>query len=166
VPYTYLKYVQGAHNWWHWHAGFAIAWPEMAQVFATRTKAPASFDYRSIEPSFRVWGWNVRAVRGVAEFLVMEDVGRDGLTLTGSGDVQVITPALYARRAPYRVTIERGGTPEVQLLTPSGGGRLAFTVRLGPSHEYQQYTPEQRAAEAADPGYWRTAHVGIERVTG
>lgn len=164
VPYTYRRYEQGAHNWWHWHRGFALAWPEMEEVFATDTGRPARFDYRSTEPRFRAWGWRVRAIRDVVEFLRMENVRDRALRLVGSGAVRLVTPARFEPGRLYQIEVIRGDRTDSRSVAAGEAGRLRFRVRLGPSHQFQQYTAQWRAAAAADPGYWHHARVRIRPV--
>lgn len=163
LDHTYQSYEQGSHNWWHWHSALQErVWPRLEKVFARDGRdRPRRFDYRSTEPSFRVFGWRVRAVREVVEFLRMRDVRREGVTLVGSGNVRLVTPGVY--RPGRRYTISLGGpdAATVVLTRADERGRLHFVVELGPSHTYQQDTPEQRAEAAADPEYWQKVRVRI-----
>ena len=64
---------------------------------------------RSAREEFSAWGWQFRAHRDAREFVYLDEVSPDGLTATGSGTLEVTTPA---------------------------GCR--FTIDLGPSHQTQQ----------------------------
>jgi S-formylglutathione hydrolase FrmB len=33
VDHHYEAYPAGGHNWYHWHEGFQLAWPEMQALF-------------------------------------------------------------------------------------------------------------------------------------
>jgi S-formylglutathione hydrolase FrmB len=93
---------------------------------------PATFDFRSIDPRFDIWGWHVEAdPRRALEFLRLRG-GRDAVTLTGSGRTSVATPAWY--RGLRSVDVD--GVPAA----PGPDGRLRFAVDLGPAHPVQQYT--------------------------
>ncbi|HZU78490.1 MAG TPA: alpha/beta hydrolase-fold protein [Acidimicrobiales bacterium] len=53
---------------------------------------PATFDYRSISTNFSIWGWQFVVDRQPVEFLTLRGVRCDGLTLQGTGTVQVTVP--------------------------------------------------------------------------
>lgn len=59
----------------------------------TPPPTPASFDHRTPDREFEVWGWKLWVDRGPDEFLNLTDVSCDGLTLRGSGRVTVMVPA-------------------------------------------------------------------------
>jgi S-formylglutathione hydrolase FrmB len=165
LDHHYEAFPQGGHNWWHWHDGLQNhAWPLIMDVFERDVPdVPDDFDYRTIESVFEVYGWEVSVDRDVVEFLALTDVDRDDLTVTGSGTVTVTTPAAYEPGAVYRVSASGASTvePAQQNVVADRAGRLTYTVTLGPSHEHQQYTAPQRAAEAGDPDYWQTADVTV-----
>ena len=107
-------------------------------VFDRPRSRPLRFDYRSIEPVFRVWNWTVRADRRRAlEFLQLRRAGRDGFVIRGSGVVNITTPPYFRGRRGVVVTIN--GRRE--RLTPTASGRLRLDVGLGPANRAQQYTP-------------------------
>lgn len=161
----FTPYPQGGHNWWHWQDDLHRAWPLVMSSFtaAPDAETPPSFDYESIEPSFTVWGWSVAMQRDVTEFLTLQHAGANGLTLTGSGSVALTTPPAYTPHHAYAITVSGGPTASTStpLAVADGSGRLHIGVTLGPSHTLQQDTAQERAAEAADPGYWETAGVSI-----
>lgn len=162
VDHTYESYLNGGHNWWHWQSGLERAWPEIEKVFAIdRPDRPRRFDYRSTEPSFRVWGWRVATHRDVTEFLRLEDVRRAGFRAIGSGSLTVRTPALYEPGRDYVVEVAGGESAASSLVRADRRGRLRLDVELGPSHTADEDTPEQQAAAAADPAYWQQVEVRI-----
>lgn len=55
--------------------------------------APTTFDYRSINPNFDVWGWHFEVVRPVIEFLTVKSASCSQVTLQGSGNVTFTVPA-------------------------------------------------------------------------
>jgi len=159
IPHTYRPYPMGGHNWWHWQNDLHQAWPDILATFASATPPPASFNYRSMEPSFDVWGWHVVANRKVTEFLTMSSVSKAGMTLTGSGTVDLVSPPAYAPGQTYHISVAGRGPA----LTAVAGtdSRLRFAVPLGPSHTLQEDTTAQKLAAASDPAYWETAAVSI-----
>lgn len=162
VEYTYRTYPMGGHNWYHWQQGFRLAWPEMEALFDSVAEPPRSFDYRSIDSAFSVWGWDVAVDRAVTEFLELREVSDAGLTLRGSGSVSVTTPPSYRPHALHRIAISSDSDETASFwVQADDAGRLRFDVGLGPSHTLQQYTPAQRAAAASDPGYMGVAEVRI-----
>jgi pimeloyl-ACP methyl ester carboxylesterase len=54
---------------------------------------PERFDYRTIRTSVSIWGWAFSVERQPTEWLNLTSVGCDGLTLRGTGVVQVTVPA-------------------------------------------------------------------------
>ena len=54
--------------------------------------APSSFDYRTVDTDFSVWGWHVHAQRPDIEFLEMTSTSCTGVTLQGTGKVTVTVP--------------------------------------------------------------------------
>jgi S-formylglutathione hydrolase FrmB len=167
LDYRYETVPQAAHNWWHWHDGLQNhAWPAIMDVFADDVpEVPDDFHYRSIESRFDIYGWRVATQRDVVEFLTLDDVDADDLVLTGSGTVTITTPASYRPGKSYEIAVDGSDTaePATPTVRADADGRLRFTVVLGPSHQYQQFSPEQIAAENADGAYWQTAKVSIGR---
>lgn len=162
VQHTFVPYPQGGHNWWHWQNDLHTAWPLIMQTFATPQPPPPSFDYESMEPRFDVWGWTLMPHREVTEFLTMQSASASGLTLTGSGDVSVQTPPAYAPMHDYSITVSGpSANTSTPLVRADSSGRLSLDVTLGASHTVQQYTPQERVAEASNPAYWETATVHI-----
>ena len=53
---------------------------------------PSTFDYRSGDAQFAVWGWRFTAKRSASEFTDLTDVTCAGLTIRGTGDVTVVPP--------------------------------------------------------------------------
>ncbi|MEU0543274.1 alpha/beta hydrolase-fold protein [Nocardia sp. NPDC005978] len=151
-----------AHEWvelpWGCH-GVALFQYEMRaaitrfeELFADPAAVPESFDYRSIEPAFEVWGWDVRTDPArAAQFLDLHEVSARGLRLTGSGTTTVTTPPLFAKRAAVTVTVDGIRS----LVTPDAEGRVTVSVDLGPADRQQQYTPGAVASA-------RTAEVSFE----
>ena len=128
VAHLWKDYGAGCHSIPFFRREFADALPGIARAFAHPRPAPRTFDYRSIEPHFTVWGWRVDAdPRRPLEFLQMRGAGRRGLTLTGSGTTGVTTPAFF--RKSKRVAVVISGRR--RLVAPDREGRLHFSVDLG-----------------------------------
>jgi S-formylglutathione hydrolase FrmB len=162
IPHTYDPYPQGAHSGWHYLEGFSLAWPLLEEVFSAPPSSPSSFNYRSIAQRFSVFGWTFAAERDVTEFLYVEDAGRGGLKLRGSGKVHVVTPPVYQPGSWHLLTAPAiGVTVWPNLAVADAEGRVSFTVNLGWSHVLQQYTLAQGLAEAADPFYWKESRINI-----
>jgi hypothetical protein len=100
-----------------------------------------------------VWGWSFAAHRDVTEFVDLAGVDRAGLDVTGSGLLDVTTAPLYDAGADYLV--KQDAAP-ARTVSADDGGRLHFTVDLGPAH-----TQQQTAFDDAATAGWAHAHVAI-----
>lgn len=142
IPHTFHVNPLATHTGYYFLGWFKQALPVMEQTFAANAGTPASFDYQAIESSFDIFGWNFATQRDVVEFLYLTDVSRDGLTLQGSGVVSVTTPPVYAPGSLHWVV----APPELGIdVWPNwpradAQGRLRFNVKLGNSHQAQQFT--------------------------
>lgn len=142
IPHTFHVNALATHTGYHFLQWFKQALPVIEQTFAANAGTPASFDYQAIESSFDIFGWNFATQRDVVEFLYLTDVSRDGLTLQGSGVVSVTTPPVYAPGSLHWVV----APPELGIdVWPNwpradAQGRLRFNVKLGNSHQAQQFT--------------------------
>lgn len=157
IDYTYETFEQRAHNWWWWHNDLKRVLPDMAETFEEDSPAPSEFTYQSIEPKFDIWGWDVTREDldyETAEFVYLEDVSSDGLTIRGTGSVNIESPSIYDSRETYEVAIEgyeEGEEGEIRigpdsgpkLITADEKGRLEFTIRLGPPADYPEYLDEE-----------------------
>ncbi len=157
VPHTYEAYPQGGHNWYHWHDGFQRAWPQMQALFEDLRPAPSSFRYRSAEPAFQIWGWEVTVARSVVELLQLRDVSAAGLRLEGSGTVNLVTPPAYRPGALYSIQATPRASVQPALAAADDAGRLQFSVALGPP-----LTPAATSLAAAGPTSARAATVAID----
>jgi S-formylglutathione hydrolase FrmB len=131
IRHTDHFYGGGTHTWPYWlrDLQWFLDWLD-PQLQGGPPAAPASFDDRSARERFSAWGWDFTTHRDVREFTYLEDVSAAGLTATGSGKLDVVTPPLYTPGARYEV-----GTRSV---AADEAGRLRFTLDLGPSHQTQQ----------------------------
>jgi hypothetical protein len=96
-----------------------------------------------------VYGWNVATHRAAEEFSTLENAGKPGFALAGSGSATVLTPPLYAPGASYRVSLSGSGITSSAVLTARADRRLEIEVPLGPSNPYQEYTAEAEATGTA-----------------
>lgn len=146
------------HTWPYWEWGLQVVWPRWLEVAAADVPAPAAFSYRSIEPTWSVYGWDVALERDVLEFGGIEVTAPTAFTLTGSGHGVVVTPAAFRPRGSYRVVV---GEEETTIRADSRG-RLRIEVDLGPSHTAQQFTPVALAAQTLQgKGYFTSVPVRI-----
>jgi S-formylglutathione hydrolase FrmB len=158
VPHTEDFYAEGGHAWVYWQRGLGEFLPIMASAFRrAETTPPSSFDYRSAEPEFTAWDWRFAVDRLVTEFVYLTDVAEDGLTVRGSGQLEVVTAPSYSSGVAYQVNQDDRITPVVA----DDEGRLRFTVDLGPSHTVQQLRFDDRAT-----GEWRQATIAISATEG
>jgi S-formylglutathione hydrolase FrmB len=147
-------YGAGTHTYRYWQRDLHVFWPLMIEAFGS--PSPSSFDYRSADAQFSVWGWTFATDPDRApEFLDIADASASAVTLTGSGVASVTTAALFAPRA----TVTLSNAVESAVIADDAG-RITFHVDLGAVHLHQQYTVAQRLAEAQAPdSYWTTRTV-------
>jgi S-formylglutathione hydrolase FrmB len=97
--------------------------------------APASFEYRTVDPDFAIWGWHVQVKRPVEEFLEMRSVSCHSVSLQGTGLVTItVPPACHT----------------------GVGGHTTFQVDLGPSFPF-----DEPLGVGALPVYGRTATIAL-----
>jgi S-formylglutathione hydrolase FrmB len=136
IAHTTVRTPCGIHNLKSSERHLHAFWPLMEQAFGTAT-APKSFDHRSADPDFGVYGWSFRADEArAAEFLEVRGAGRGGVTLTGSGTETVVTAPLFKPGARVAVA---GAAPSSAVA--DGNGRLTIAVDLGPAHTTEQFDP-------------------------
>ncbi|WP_134733559.1 alpha/beta hydrolase [Amycolatopsis nivea] len=136
IPHGWHDLPWGCHSPTLFEYEIAQAIQRFDTVLADPPAPPATFDYRSIEPAFSVWGWSVNADPNRAlEFLDLHDVSASGLTVTGSGTTSITTPPLFNGKDTVTVTID--GTAAT--VRPDKAGRIRFAVNLGPADQQQQY---------------------------
>jgi S-formylglutathione hydrolase FrmB len=158
---------EGGHSWRWWplwlrtrHLPFLLARladPRPADVPPAPPVARPQFRYRSIAPSFSVWGYDVTVQRRVREFLDLRNVGPSGMQVQGSGRALVHTAPIYTPGASYLVS--GTGAPTTAVVADSTG-RLTIAVDLGPSHRFEQFSVPATVLETLG-GYWVVRDVRI-----
>jgi S-formylglutathione hydrolase FrmB len=148
VPHTTNFYGDGTHNWPYWERdlGQFLVW--LAPSLGRAVGPPLKFSVRSARSTFRAWDWTFTAFRRAREFTYLAGVGQSGLTVAGSGALNVVTAALYRPGALYVVGLSR--------VVAGIDGRLRFSVDLGPSH-----TSAQTVFGPGAPAGWKVVRVGI-----
>lgn len=136
MPHAWQQYSWGCHSPALFGREIVDTLPGLAAAFGT--PEPASFDYRSFEPAFSVYGWSVSADPARApEFLALSGVSSQGFSIAGSGATVVTTPPLFIASRPVDVLID--GVAGAVMAMPDG--RVRFTVDLGAANSGQQYRP-------------------------
>jgi S-formylglutathione hydrolase FrmB len=132
VPHVYRDYGPGCHSLGNFQREIVDTLAVFKRVLAAAPAVPATFDFRSIESSFDIFGWHIDADPGRAvEFLTVRAAG-DSIALDGTGRAIVTTPPRYRGLE----AVDVNGT----LSAPDASGRVRFLVDLGPPHAVQQYT--------------------------
>ena len=106
VPTRQVRFsgIHGANN----HRVYAeVIVPDANAAFADPDEPAEAFTYRTADPAFAVWGYDVRVQRAAPEFLTMVDARRDArsFTLRGHGTVSLRTPSAFAPGRSYDVTV-------------------------------------------------------------
>jgi diacylglycerol O-acyltransferase/trehalose O-mycolyltransferase len=146
-------YYAGSHSHPYWQREFRnyVAW--LRTQLRNPVTAPRSISVASAHATLNAWGWSLQTHRKVREFVYLKTTGTTGLTATGSGTLDVVTPAVYKHGRRYVV---RTGSAS-RRLRADRAGRLRFSVDLGPSHTAQQ---SDFGADATKG--WRSASVRIK----
>lgn len=126
VRYELTEYGAGVHSWDYWAQDLRDYLPHLRSVFAERRDRPARVDYRSVERTWRQWGWRVAIDRSAElAWSGLRDAGRRGFVLEG-GPARVTTPATYSPGRVYRVHYSGGAGPA--RVVADGRGRLRLFV--------------------------------------
>jgi S-formylglutathione hydrolase FrmB len=145
IPHLWKDYGPGCHTPPNFKREIVDTIATFTEQFTDPPPAPSTFDYRSIEPQFSVYGWSVAADPARAlEWMRLLDVGRRSLTVVGSGMTTVTTPPLF--RGAAKVVLS-GATRRAAV--PDAAGRITFQVDLGPADRTQAYTLGADPAEVA-----------------
>lgn len=137
VPMSYITY-EGVHFVVNHDVFNRHLLDRINRDFAAGGPAPATARFRSADPAFSIWGWDVAVRRPNQEFVTV-DVRPDGraMSITGSGVAQILTPGVFVPGSRHLVTVERvggGRGPLEHPVTADGHGRLHLRVDLGVPH--------------------------------
>ncbi|WP_226021948.1 alpha/beta hydrolase [Halomicrobium salinisoli] len=139
IDYTFDVFPEGVHDWPYWQKYLKRVLPDIMDVFASGPVDPSGFTHKTILRDFDIWGWQIDREdrnRRTAEFLTLEDVTSDGLTITGRGKTVVTTPGDYESGQKYRLNHDGGSaTVRPRVVRADEDGRLTFAVHLGPAAE-------------------------------
>lgn len=152
IPHSFVDYGEGTHTAEFWQEGLHITLPQQLEIANQEPTQPQQFSFRSIDPNFNVFGWQVSIKRQVLEFARLGEVSPSGFVLSGSGLATVKTAAWFKPNAIYTVAL--GDVRKV--LESDSDGRLEIVVDLGPSRTTQQYRP------GSEEGYLRSVKVRIQ----
>lgn len=145
------EFSPGSHSAPYWQRDLREFTGWLAGQLRRGPLAPPAFQVTSARPHFTGWGHSFRMHRDVREFAYLQ-VRPAGLTATGSGRLDVVTPERY--RPGARCPVRAGGV--TRWTTADRQGRLAFPVDLGPGHTGQQTEFGPDATRD-----WRTVQVSI-----
>lgn len=126
VPYDLTEYGAGVHSWPYWAQDLRDYLPHLARIFADHRGRPAEIDYRSVDRTWRQWGWRVTAERSAElAWSGLRHASRTGFVLDG-GPARVSTPPAYRPGGRYRVGYLHGSGP--RLVRAGSDGRLRLEV--------------------------------------
>ena len=147
VPHVYDDYGPGSHTWFYWTRELADTLPQLMKVFAERRPAPTTVTHAAVEPSYSLYGWDVRLTRPAMEWSQLVDASAAGFSLRGSGTAVVRTPASWRPGTRLTVTTTpEGGAPSRSTVAVGPDGRVTVPVALGTGNPFQQYTAAALAA--------------------
>jgi S-formylglutathione hydrolase FrmB len=149
IPAYYNAYGPGTHSWPYWTRDLKESIGPIVEDLAHPPATPKSITYTIADGQYSVFGWTVAMHRTAEEFSTLEQAGRTGFALAGSGSGTVTTPASYAPGGRYVVTLRGQGIASSSTLVADAAGRLHIDVPLGPPNAYQQDTAEAMAAGTA-----------------
>ncbi len=132
IPHVFDDYGPGHHVWEYWARDLKQTLPDLMRTLDDPPRPPARVTHTTAAPEYDVYGWRVEIDRPVLEFSRLEDAGRRGFTLAGSGAATVTTPPRY-RAAEVAVS---SGAPRT---VRASGRRLRIEVPLGEANGGQQY---------------------------
>jgi S-formylglutathione hydrolase FrmB len=147
------RFFPGSHSDPYWQRDMAEMLPWLRRQLRHPPQTPPAFHVASAHRVFTAWGWRFAVHRSVREFAYLRIRGAR-LTATGSGRLDVVTPARFLPHRTYRVRIA-GRTRRVRA---DRRGRLRYAVDLGPSHARQQTSFTADAIRR-----WRTATATVDR---
>lgn len=139
VDHTFHDYGAGTHTWPYWARDLREWLPHVEQVFAQDRRDPATISYRSIEKTWRQWGWRVATRREAPHaWSGLRNASAKRFTLSG-GPAVVTTPGEYRPGHTYLLRYGLGDGPKRvvadergrlrAVVRPGGGGPVTVSVR-------------------------------------
>ncbi len=137
VPLSYITY-DGVHFVVNGDVFAQHLLDRMNADFAAPAPVPGRVGYRSADPTFSIWGWDL-AMRRPNQELVSLDLSTagDDIGIQGSGVADVTTPARFAPGSPHTVTVSAtwaGTALDRYTAIADAAGRLHLSVSVGPPH--------------------------------
>jgi len=142
IKHVWDDYGPGGHDWPYWQRDLRQTLPAIMATFRHPPRRPSRVSFTAVEPSYEAYGWRVSITRPALEFSTLQNAGRGGFTLLGSGKGTVVTPSLFRAGSVYRVAIGK----QVRKLRADRRRRLHIEVPLGPGNEFQEYTTQAQLA--------------------
>jgi S-formylglutathione hydrolase FrmB len=131
VDHLWKDYGNGCHTFENFTREVIDTLKVFTDNFADPPADPQKFEFKTIEPDFRIWGWQVKSdPKRALEFMTVEG-SETSLSLTGSGMASVISPPNYKGLKAVAVNGKK--------VKPDSKGRVSFKVDLGRPHSIQQY---------------------------
>ncbi|MDN4526310.1 alpha/beta hydrolase [Fictibacillus fluitans] len=138
ISHEWNSYGPGSHTWGYWKRDLEQTLPRFMTLFAHPTKAPMPFSYKSAETSFSIYGWSVQFNRVAEEFAELQQVSKNGFTITGSGTAEMKTAAWYNPHKRYLVKMHGKGNHQTIIIKPDRNGKLKFDVKISADPSKQE----------------------------
>ena len=122
------------HTWTYWGNHIEEVLEFISKAFKTPPARPRRWCYRTVEPSFEVWGWSARILRSPRWVWVeMVDVDKHGFDFKDDGTTSALsveTPLLYVPGASFKIVVSDsfGETLSETRGTADSRGSLQFEV--------------------------------------
>ncbi len=154
VPISYITY-DGVHFVVNHDVFDRYLLDRMNHDFAAGAPVPASATFRSADPAFSFWGWQVGLHRPNQEFVTV-DARPDGtrFAIAGSGTLELSTPGAFVPGSGHLVTVapsDAGRPTTSRHLVADAAGRLHLTVDLGARHPFDERALLTTAGLATSP---------------
>ncbi|ONI81660.1 hypothetical protein ALI144C_20430 [Actinosynnema sp. ALI-1.44] len=140
-------YGHGTHNWSYWSKDLRATLPTIADVFANPTTTPTPFTHVSAEDDYRVRGWSVHFRRPRMEFSTLANAHCGGFTLIGSGTATVRTAGWFEPDREHKIAVDGPYDQRTVVVRADPAGRLALSLRLGPSGHGRRHTVQVSISE-------------------
>ncbi|HWC34518.1 MAG TPA: alpha/beta hydrolase family protein [Mycobacteriales bacterium] len=107
IPSYVYDYGSGTHTWPYWARDFRHFIKPLMQTFAHPPARPDKISYKTIEPTYAVWGWHVSIKRSQRLAFSTLKVGPRGFVLSGTGVATVVSPSGRHYRLALRAPIKK-----------------------------------------------------------